>query len=261
MLDQITPLILTFNEAPNIGRVLDRLKWAKHVVVVDSYSADATESIAKAYPNVVFVQRPFDCHANQWNHGLRETGIDTEWVLALDADFVLPDAFVEEIRALNPAAGTAGCRARFRYCIDGAPLRGTAYTPVTVLFRRETARYEQDGHTQRVRIEGAIRDLRARIDHDDRKSLDRWFQSQIRYMRLESEKLARQRFSEAPFRDRVRKLIVVAPVLMFFYCMFVKRNVLDGRAGLQYALQRSVAEAILSLLLLQARLVPGSGKW
>jgi glycosyltransferase involved in cell wall biosynthesis len=83
--EQITPLVLTYNEAPNIGRVLDRLAWAGRVVVVDSYSDDATEMIAKTYPNVAWIQRAFDCHANQWNFGLRETGIDTEWVLALDA--------------------------------------------------------------------------------------------------------------------------------------------------------------------------------
>ncbi len=52
------------------------------------------------------------------------------------------------------------------------------------------------------------------------------------------------------------KLIVIAPIAMFFYCMFVKGNVLDGRAGLFYALQRSVAEGILSLYLLQALLSP-----
>jgi hypothetical protein len=29
MLEQITPLILTYNEAPNIGRTLERLRWAR----------------------------------------------------------------------------------------------------------------------------------------------------------------------------------------------------------------------------------------
>lgn len=42
MLDQITPLILTYNEEPNIGRVLERLTWAREVVVLDSGSTDRT---------------------------------------------------------------------------------------------------------------------------------------------------------------------------------------------------------------------------
>ena len=92
MLAQITPVVLTYNEAANIGRVLARLTWADRVVVLDSFSTDETESIASGYPNVTFQQRRFDTHANQWNFGLRETGIGTPWVLALDADYVLPEA-------------------------------------------------------------------------------------------------------------------------------------------------------------------------
>jgi len=36
MLEQITPLILTWNEASNIGRTLEQLRWARDIVVVDS---------------------------------------------------------------------------------------------------------------------------------------------------------------------------------------------------------------------------------
>ena len=31
MRDQITPLILTFNEAPNLRRTLEKLKWARKI--------------------------------------------------------------------------------------------------------------------------------------------------------------------------------------------------------------------------------------
>ncbi len=32
-------------------------------------------------------KRAFTTHAEQWNFGLEQTGITTEWVLALDADY------------------------------------------------------------------------------------------------------------------------------------------------------------------------------
>ena len=48
MLDQITPLILTYNEAPNIARSLGALSWAQDIVVVDSFSDDNTVEIAKS---------------------------------------------------------------------------------------------------------------------------------------------------------------------------------------------------------------------
>ena len=254
MLDHITPLILTFNEAPNIGRVLDRLAWAKRIVVVDSYSNDATEAIAGRHPKVVFCRRRFDSHANQWNFGLRETAIDTEWVLALDADYVLPDALVEELRTLDPPQDIAGYSTKFRYCIDGVPLRGTVYTPVTVLFRREQAAYVQRGHTQRVQVSGTVAMLRSPIHHDDRKPLERWFASQLKYMQLEAAALLGTPMGKLDIPDKVRRLVLVAPLAMFVYCLVVKLAILDGRRGLLYSGQRAVAESILSLFLIQGML-------
>src|SRR5436853_6996478 len=89
MLDSITPLILTYNEAPNIGRTLEQLRWARDIVVVDSFSDDDTLEIISRFPQARVYQRKFDSHDRQWNYGLRETSITTEWVMALDADFVL----------------------------------------------------------------------------------------------------------------------------------------------------------------------------
>ena len=251
MVDHVTPLILTFNEAPNIARVLDRLTWAKQVVVLDSFSTDDTEAIARRYPNVAFYQRRFDAHANQWNFGLLETGMDTDWVLSLDADYVLTEAFVHELRSLDPADDIAGYSARFRYCIEGIPLKGTVYTPVTVLFRREAATYLQRGHTQRVQVNGKVGTLRSPIHHDDRKPLERWFASQVKYMALEAEVILGTPREELDVPDKIRRLVFVAPLAMFVYCLVVKLAILDGQRGLFYASQRAVAETILSVFLLQ----------
>src|SRR6185436_3683314 len=103
MLDQITPLILTFDEAPNIGRCLEALAWARDIVVVDSGSTDATLEICAAFPQVRVLSRPFDNHAAQWNFAVHETGIGAAWVLCLDADYMIPDAVAREIDALAPA--------------------------------------------------------------------------------------------------------------------------------------------------------------
>ena len=50
-------------------------------------------------------------------------------------------------------------RRRSTTASTGSPLRGAAYPPVTVLYRRARGRYEQDGHTQRVRLDGEVRPL------------------------------------------------------------------------------------------------------
>lgn len=255
MLDSITPLILTFNEAPNIERTLSRLRWAKDIVIVDSYSSDKTLELAKKIPQVRTFQNKFVTHAGQWNFGLKETGISTEWVLALDADYVLSDEIIEELRTLNPVEDIDGFRAGFKYCIEGKPLRGSAYPPVIILYRREKAAYEQDGHTQRVQIGGKAAVLRSPVYHDDRKPLAHWLQSQIKYMKLESEKLSTTAFSRLGWTDMLRRLYVFAPFVMFFYCLFIKRAILDGKAGLFYTFQRTTAELILSLFLIYRSLI------
>ena len=246
MLDQITPLILTYNEAPNIARTLASVSWAKDIVVVDSFSDDGTLEITKSFPHVHVFQRAFDNHRNQWEFGLKETGISTPWVLALDADYVISDELINELKSLRPAPESAGYRANFVYCINGKKLQSGIYPPVTVLYRREAASYIQDGHTQRVALEGPVEDLRSPIFHDDRKSLKRWFSSQSRYTELEAQKLRAVDRAELNFPDRMRRLRVVMPPAMFVYCLIIRGGILDGRAGFYYAFQRAMAELMLS---------------
>jgi glycosyltransferase involved in cell wall biosynthesis len=251
MLDQITPLILTYNEAANIGRTLERLAWAREIVVVDSFSDDETVEIASSFPQVRVVQREFDSHRNQWEFGLRETGIKTPWILALDADYILTNDAVAELKTLNPDADTAGYRTNFIYCINGKELHSGIYPPVTVLYRRDGASYVQDGHTQRVVIDGPVKELRASLLHDDRKPLRRWLNSQTRYAELEADRISKREALD--FRDRLRLCFVVAPTVVFFYCLIVRGGIFDGWPGFYYAFQRSIAELMLSLYLIDAR--------
>lgn len=250
MLDQITPVILTYNEAPNIERALRPLAWARDIVVVDSYSDDETVSLVSKFPQARVFRRKFDSLECQWNYALKQTGISTEWVLALDADYITSLALTEEISRLSPAPDVNGYRSSFRYCIHGRPLRGSAYPPVVVLYRRALAYYRQDGHAHRVVVAGGrIAPLREPMLHDDRKSLTRWLSSQDGYMRQELDKF--QRADSLGLSDRIRSTRILAPFLIFLHCMIVKRGLLDGKKGLYYALQRMLAETLLSIYLLE----------
>lgn len=250
-LTDITPLILTYNEAPNIGRTLAGLAWADKIVVLDSGSTDGTLQILAAHSKVRVFSRPFDTHASQWEFALRRTDVTTAWVLALDADFQVSPAFVGELETLTPAEETGGYSARFVYCIEGRPLRGSLYPPLMVLFRADRTWFVQDGHSHRAVTDGKVEPLAAPLRHDDRKSLSVWLQSQVRYMELEARKLRQTRWGSLDWTDRIRLLRVVAPPLVFFYCLIGKGLILDGRRGLCYALERATAEAVLSLVLLR----------
>src|SRR5436305_3617782 len=72
LLDQITPLIITYNEAPNIRRTLDKLAWARRIVVIDSGSTDGTIEMTRRYPQVEVIEHPFTDFAGQCNFGLTQ---------------------------------------------------------------------------------------------------------------------------------------------------------------------------------------------
>src|SRR3954451_14344879 len=117
MLDRITRVILTRDEEPNIGRTLERLTWAREVIVCDSGSRDATLDIARQFPNVRIVERPIDTLASQWTFAGDQATSD--WALTLDADYIVPAALVDEMSTLDFAA--AGYEASFIYAINGRP--------------------------------------------------------------------------------------------------------------------------------------------
>lgn len=251
MLDQITPLILTYNEAPNIGRTLQKLTWAKRIVVIDSYSTDQTLEILRKCWNVEVFQREFDSFARQCNYGLSK--IDSNWVLSLDADYVLSDGLVEELRGLDSDFSIDGYAVSFKYCVFGKPLRGALLPPRKVLYRREKSSYVDDGHAHRISIQGRTSVLRSPIYHDDRKSLSRWIQAQDQYMILETKKLHSTPGEQLGVGDKLRKKKVLAPFIILFYCLILKRGIFDGWRGWYYAFQRVFAEILLSIRLIETQ--------
>jgi len=254
-----TALILTHNEQENIGRTMAALSWVDEVVIVDGGSTDRTVQIARSsHPNVRIVQRSFDTHANQWNFGLAQ--IKTAWVLTLDADYEVSAALAEEIQKLAPDENVAGYEAPFQYRIHGRPLRSSVYPPRIVLFRVDRATYFDEGHTQRLRINGPVKSLTGLIYHDDRKSMTHWLQSQRRYAGLEARHLKEMRNAELEgrsaslsFQDRLRLKIFFAAPAIFFYLLFGRGLILDGWPGWLYVGQRTIAEMLLSVQLLTSK--------
>lgn len=256
-LRQVTPIVLTYNEAPNIRRSLERLRVFDEVLIVDSGSTDETLAIVSEFANTRVLHRPFDTFAGQWNFALREGALKTEWALAMDADYLLTDAFLAELDALHPAADDLACRIAFDYCIFGRKLSATLYPPIIALYRHRQVHYIDDGHCMRAQVSGPVGELESRVQHDDRKPLSRWLSSQARYADQEAELLLNKPASELRIQDRLRRMMVITPWLVPLYCLTVGRGVLDGWAGIYYALQRGVAEAVLSLTLMERRILKG----
>ncbi len=250
--DQLTVMILTYNEEPNIARTLDAIKWAGQILIVDSGSTDATLDIVARYSQARVVTRKFDSFAEQCNFGLTE--IRTAWVLSMDADYELTPAIAAEMRGLVPAREVSGYRAGFIYRMYGRPLRAALYPPRTVLYRPERARYRNEGHGHRVVIDGEVRHLRGSIYHDDRKPLTRWLASQQGYARREADYLLSATRAELKRTDRIRLMGWPTPILVFFYTLLWKRCILDGWPGWLYVLQRTLAEIMIAIEVVDRRL-------
>jgi glycosyltransferase involved in cell wall biosynthesis len=252
MIDDVTPVIITYNEAPNIGRTLNQLTWAKRIVVIDSGSTDETSEIVRSYPQAEVFHRTFDDCASQWNYGNDQ--VTTSWVLSLDADYELSDTLIAELRQLSPSAATSGYRAKFIYRIFGQPLRRSLYPPRIVLYRKNKAYYRNAGHTQQVAISGDVLPLSGKIFHDDRKPLGRWLASQRRYAEVEVKFLLGSNRKSLSKVDRLRLAAWPAPLAVFVYTLVFKGCLLDGWRGWYYALQRLLAEILIALEIIDQRL-------
>ena len=251
MLEHITPVLLTYNEAQNIVRTLSRLAWAHDIVVVDSGSTDGTLSALERFPNVRVFNRSFDTHANQWRYATEATQITTGWILRLDADYQVSDALVTELEQLKPGTPVNGYVIGFDYAVFSRKLLSSLYPANAILLRKGYFNLRDNGHTEAWQVQGPVATLESRIVHDDWKPISLWLRSQRRYMQLELESC---RVSQTGLVHWLRLRPPIMPISVLLYCLFGKGLILNGRAGVFYALQRMVAEAIFSLLLLEEQL-------
>ena len=257
MLDQITPLILTYNEAPNLERTMRQLSWAKDIVVVDSFSDDETTMIASSLPQTRICQRTFDSHRAQWSFGLTETGIKTPWVLALDADYVLTDEFVSELQSLNPEPGVNGFRANFVYCLNGKSLRSGIYPSVAVLYRSVCR--VQDGTRIECRLTVKFANS---VQNSSRRSQTAATLAGFtgRLTDLEAKKLLASTPETVSRSDRVRRWQIIAPGAVLFYCHHPA--VVCWTAGLGCSMRFSVVGGIdVVVVLIEARLTRHGRQW
>jgi glycosyltransferase involved in cell wall biosynthesis len=96
---KISAVIITYNEELFIGKCLDSLEGiADEIVVVDSFSTDATEEICMKH-NVRFIKHAFEGYRDQKNYSLKQATY--KHILSLDADEALSDKLRQSILAIK----------------------------------------------------------------------------------------------------------------------------------------------------------------
>ena len=251
-LSEITAIVLTLNEEANIGRCLAQLDWAPRVLVIDSGSSDGTAEIVASHRNAELLFRKFDSFARQCNFGLSR--VETDWVLSVDADYILTAEWVEEVQDFAPKSAVSALETPFIYQIFGHSLNASLYPSRPILFDRRHCSYWDDGHAHRLRISGPTEKLQSPIAHDDRKPLSVWFGSQQKYAKMELDKLLSSAGDKLDRVDRIRLLGGPAVLFTPLYCLLFKGLLFQGWPGWYYTLQRTLAELLLSLEILDRRL-------
>ncbi len=266
----VSVLILTRNEQQDLPGCLASVAWSDDVHVLDSLSTDRTREIAREAGAQV-TERAFDGYASQRNAGLR-LPFRHPWLLVLDADERVPPALAREIEAFVQGAGThvdvAAARMRRRDIWWGTWLRRSQISPFYVrLLRPERARYEREINEVLV-VEGPIADLAQPFDHYPfSKGLDHWLDKHNTYSRMEAQLILSRSVPQPSWRTalfgadfnerRVHQKAIfyrlpARPLIKLAYMLVWRRGVLDGVAGIRYALLQTIYEYLIVLKVKEA---------
>lgn len=246
---RITACIIAFNEAARIGDCLASLAFCDEMVVVDSYSSDATVAIAEAAGARV-LQRAFDGFRSQKAYCVEQASHD--WVLCLDADERVSAGLREAIEQARDSgfAGVAGYRfARLSEYFGRFLRHGNAYPDrVLRLFDRRHGgwRGNREIH-EAASVDGAVRTLRGDLIHYPYRSFEQQLAKTQRYARM----MAEHEFARGK-RATLGKL-VLAPAWRFWRGWLLRGGFRDGWHGLVYAYVRAnyVRQKTIMLWMLQ----------
>ena len=225
----ISGFVIAYNEQARIGDCLESMKWADELVVVDSYSTDATVEIARRYTDKI-VQRQFDGHVGQTAFAFSQ--VTGDWVLWLDADERLtPQAADEVRRELERPGGPAYDAFAFprkTMYLGRWITHGGWYPQHKVrLARRAAGRVAGGEPHPELTVDGRVKMLAGDILH---LSFPGGVMDYARRSLSYADIAARTRFAQG--RRAGWTSILLKPVGAFLKSYVLKRGFLDGVPGL-----------------------------
>lgn len=224
---RLSAIIITKDEAANIGDCLDSLAFCDERIVVDAASSDGTMMIAKQRGARV-ATHAWKGFGPQKNYALSLAQGD--WVLSIDADERVSPELAHAIRAaMDGSADGYEIPRRSSFC--GRMMRHSGWFPDRVLrlFRRGKARFTDDAVHERVVCEGPVARLKEPILHYPVARLEDAIRRIDQYSTLGAEKLAAS--------DRRISAVsgLAHGVGTFLRVYLLKLGFLDGAAGFMLA--------------------------
>jgi len=254
----VTVLILTKNEELAIESCIKSVQNFHQVIVVDSGSTDNTKIIAESYgaQTVDFTWNRKYPKKKQWSMEL--SVIQNDWVLFLDADEIVSKELVEEINNELMSQNDENIVAfeiPILYSFMGKFLNhGHKVKKISLVNRKHcnfpvlndlhvANMWEVEGHYQPI-YQGRLGKLSSSLKHLDPDPLYDYFARHNRYSDWESELAVDLNLSLSVLDSRSRQgkffnRLPFKPIIFFIYSYFIRRGLLDGRAGFNYAVALS----------------------
>jgi len=259
----VTVIIPTLNEEVHIIRAVESAKLLGAVWVVDSGSSDATWSLAESAGARV-VHRTWLGHASQKNWALDNLPIDTQFVMFLDADEVIPPDLRAEIQAVT--ANTSEVVAYYmprRNIFMGRPLDHAWWYPdyQMRLFIRGRARYEEREVHEHMEANGPSARLQSDLVHESLKGIDEFLERHVRYAKAEAAAISTGNHGRLNLRTRAGRRRAIKtrvwyrarqrPLIRFLWLYIVKRGFRDGPQGRIYCQLIAAYEAMIDAYCLE----------
>lgn len=230
----VSACMITFNNERTVEKALKSVSsWASEVIVVDSFSTDATPDIARRYATS-FEQRAWPGFRDQYNYCIGKAGND--WVVFLDADEeVSPELASEMLRRIDEDGGAfdgyLACRRNFylgRWIMHG----GWVPDDEIRLFRKSRGGFEGGLHAN-VKVKGAVGRLKHYYYHYNYRDMAEQIDTINRYTETMAEEMLQEgkRFSLVA--------LLLRPPFRFFKEYVAKRGFMDGIPGLVIAVSNT----------------------
>lgn len=271
---KVSVLILTYNEAITLPACLAALSWCDDVVVVDSGSCDQTVEIARSFGARVLT-RAFDNFAAQRNFGLEYGTPRHKWVLHLDADEIVTEAFAKALANLEEEhSGYDAWRVPFKMIMFDKWLRHAGMWPAyqVRLGHAKRLRFHSVGHGQREALppERVAIFPEPLLHYTFAHGFQAWLEKHLRYAHDEARLIVSrdavslaaisQLFSwNRTVRWRGAKSLAsvlppfLRPVARFVFIYFLRLGFMDGAVGFVYAFMLSLYEGMIGLLVYELR--------
>ncbi|MFK7934258.1 MAG: glycosyltransferase family 2 protein [Saprospiraceae bacterium] len=222
----ISVIITTHNEADNIRGVLESVKWAQEILVVDAYSEDSTKEIAEALGATV-LQRTYQGPADQKNWAIPRARF--EWVLILDADERVTELLRKEIQKIienKPVKDAYWIKRQNHFMGKRVRYSGWQGDRVIRLIQRDKCSYDDKQVHEEIKTEGlAIGTLQQPMLHFTFKNVAHYLAKIERYALWS----AQDHFSKTP---RVTFFhLYLKPLFRFCKHYFWQLGILDGQVG------------------------------